>query len=125
MRCGGARSIPPEPRRGKGLMGQLAISSKSGLAPPTDSSDLVAPAEPSLKTARGAVAAAKGALHSAGSGRIGRREAPAGSAGPDQVAGAVLGLDQGGVDRGREARIVELDRGIGPALLLVNVTAAT
>ena len=43
-------------------MGQLAISSKSGLAPPTDSSDLVAPAEPSLKTARGAVAAAKGAL---------------------------------------------------------------
>jgi len=61
-------------------MGQLAISSKSGLAPPTDSSDLVAPAEPSLKTARGAVAAAKGAFapHSAGSGRIGRREAPAG-----------------------------------------------
>src|SRR3954471_6970849 len=42
---------------------------------------------------------------------------PSGSAGPDQVAGAVLGLDHGGVDRGREARIVELDRGIGPALL--------
>jgi len=40
-----------------------------------------------------------------------------GLAGPDQVVGAVLGLDQGGVDRGREARIVELDRGVGPALL--------
>ena len=38
---------------------------------------------------------------------------PSGSAGPDDVAGAVLGLDQGGVDRGREARIVELDRGVG------------
>src|SRR3954447_17411916 len=42
---------------------------------------------------------------------------PSGSAGPDEVAGAVLGLDQGGVDRGREARIVELDRGVGPPLL--------
>src|SRR3954453_876272 len=39
------------------------------------------------------------------------------SARPDQVAGAVLALDQGGVDRSREARIVELDRVVGPTLL--------
>ena len=39
------------------------------------------------------------------------------SAGPDQVPGAVLARDQGGVDRSREARIVELDRVVGPTLL--------
>ena len=60
-----------------------------------------------------------------GAGQGGAVRSVAVAAGPDQaVAALVLALDQGGVDRSREARVVELDRAVGAALVRGLLPAA-